>query len=107
MSTRKSWVNNTVLLVQVNLSFIIRMSLFLRYLEMLGKENEARKSIRFYHSCDALTVDKVINEIKLNLKLQAKSMPIMDILKDEKTRTGIITGCVISAATSFSGNPSN
>ena len=72
-----------------------------------GKDNEAKKSIGFYHDCDSLTVDKVITEIKENLKLQAKSMSLRDVLRDKHARNGVMVGCVVSAAMSFSGSSSN
>uniref|UniRef100_A0A158R4J6 MFS domain-containing protein n=1 Tax=Syphacia muris TaxID=451379 RepID=A0A158R4J6_9BILA len=74
------------------------------YLAMHDKDGEARKAILFFHNCDAVQVEKVLAEIKENIRIQATSMSFFDVFKDAHLRHGVAVGSVISAAMSLSGS---
>ena len=72
-----------------------------------GKETEARHAIRFFYNCSVETTDDVIEEYKENLKLNAKTMSVVEVFKDKYSRKGTEVGGVISFTSVGNGMAGN
>ncbi|TMS37257.1 hypothetical protein L596_004230 [Steinernema carpocapsae] len=73
------------------------------YLALIGDNDGARDSIRFFHKCGEGQVDIVLAEIKDNLKQNAKSMGMFAVYKDKYVLRGTIVGSMVAFAVAFSG----
>ncbi|KAK0397703.1 hypothetical protein QR680_002228 [Steinernema hermaphroditum] len=73
------------------------------YLALIGENEKARDSIRFFHKCSEGQVDIVLAEIKDNLKQNAKSIGMFAVHKDKHVMRGTIVGSMVAFAMAFSG----
>lgn len=74
-----------------------------RFLLLRGEEEQARKSIIFYHGCKIGAIDQTLRGIKDTITSAAKAASIKEVFKDKHLRKGTLLGVVISFTTCFSG----
>lgn len=73
------------------------------YLLFKNQEEKARISLHYFYKCKSNEVDGYISELRNNMTDSSIAVGLIKVLKDEKTRRGVIVGATTGFAMSFSG----